>query len=80
MAANDEFLNDHTTNAWLSQFNSEDQRIAALILKSLALINRDEFAENLVNLIRSRASDQYRRQNGLIDVPSSKLSSKFLTS
>ena len=57
MAGNTSFLRADATQAWLSQFKPEDQDAAADLLRSMALVTRDKFAERLLEVLASCLED-----------------------
>jgi hypothetical protein len=57
VAGNASFLKAETTQAWLSQFNPEDQEMAADLLRSMMLVSRDKFAERLLEVLERCLAD-----------------------
>lgn len=57
MPGNASFLKADATQAWLSQFKPEDQDAAADLLRSMALVTRDKFAERLLDVIAACLED-----------------------
>jgi hypothetical protein len=57
VAGNATFLKSEATLAWLGQFTPDDQPTAIELLRALALVSRDMFAERLRRLVLKRAED-----------------------
>ncbi|WP_146140714.1 hypothetical protein [Haliangium sp. UPWRP_2] len=54
MSKNNNFLKLESTNAWLAQFNTNEQPILVKMLQAMSLVSRDEFTERLRSLIIDR--------------------------
>ena len=54
VAGNATFLKSNSTLAWLGQFAPDDQLAAASLLRAMALVSRDQFAENLSRAVLHR--------------------------
>jgi hypothetical protein len=57
VAGNATFLKSEATLTWLSQFTPDDQHTAIELLRALALVSRDMFAERLRRLVLKRAEN-----------------------
>jgi hypothetical protein len=60
VAGNIEFIKAEPTQAWLSQFDAEDQNDAIELLRAMTLVSRDELIERLRGLLlQSKEDDEF---------------------